>query len=316
MRKLISLEMLENPLFLPWFYPDYTPVPDDVIHAKVKTIFSEEPRIFFLSEGTAKKIHAHFQEPIPDEPDTFGYRDPYADHDEILINLPFPGVLIESLITPILQLSCDAPLIKRGHEDGRLNHQFFALAIRETEPLHYESIGIFMAHADTQEDQDLLEQVEYKGAKLYLKDGMFFGVLLLDSSHITDEDYTSTAAFPYELHSHAKAFFDDLKTEYAVGKEKTSQRLRIGTGSNRKLMRVKNILHVAMKKEQKAYAKTLGKEIDWSHRWEVMGHWRKVDTIGKDRTGAYSIKGYTWVVPHIKGNKEKELIKKIRIVKP
>ena len=55
--------------------------------------------------------------------------------------------------------------------------------------------------------------------------------------------------------------------------------------------------------------------IDWSHRWECRGHWRKVDTVGKDRSGDYNVSGFTWVREHIKGPDNKPLIKKIRIVK-
>ena len=52
-----------------------------------------------------------------------------------------------------------------------------------------------------------------------------------------------------------------------------------------------------------------------AYAYEVMGHWRKVDnqTIGKDREGKREVHGYTWVVPHTRG--EGELFKKTRILK-
>lgn len=49
----------------------------------------------------------------------------------------------------------------------------------------------------------------------------------------------------------------------------------------------------------------------------VIGHWRKLTDnrhLGKDRQGNYNIQGYTWVNAFIKGNKEKSLIRKERIV--
>lgn len=51
-----------------------------------------------------------------------------------------------------------------------------------------------------------------------------------------------------------------------------------------------------------------------TYAYEVMGHWRKVDekTIGKDREGKREVHGYTWVVPHTRG--EGELYKKTRIL--
>lgn len=56
----------------------------------------------------------------------------------------------------------------------------------------------------------------------------------------------------------------------------------------------------------------LGYPIAWKHSWEVMGHWRTVPTIGKDRQGNYVVPGRTWVAPHERG--EGPLIHKTRLV--
>lgn len=58
-----------------------------------------------------------------------------------------------------------------------------------------------------------------------------------------------------------------------------------------------------------------GHKIDWSHRWEVRGHWRKVKGLGKDREGVYGVRGFTWIKAHVKGNADKPLVKKTRVVK-
>lgn len=57
-----------------------------------------------------------------------------------------------------------------------------------------------------------------------------------------------------------------------------------------------------------------GKTIDYSHRFAVRGHWRRVSGIGKDRQGNYCIQGYTWVVDSIKGPEDKPLINKTRVI--
>jgi hypothetical protein len=57
-----------------------------------------------------------------------------------------------------------------------------------------------------------------------------------------------------------------------------------------------------------------GGTVDWSHRWEVRGHWRKVSTIGKDRKGDYCVAGFTWVNPFVKGPEEGELVRKTRLI--
>lgn len=58
---------------------------------------------------------------------------------------------------------------------------------------------------------------------------------------------------------------------------------------------------------------TKGK-IDFSHRWEVRGHWRKVNGIGKDRDGNYGINGLTWVNNFTKGPEDLPLVTKVRWV--
>ena len=55
--------------------------------------------------------------------------------------------------------------------------------------------------------------------------------------------------------------------------------------------------------------------IDWTHRWEVMGHWRKCKGIGKDREGVYCEPNATWIKEYVKGPEDAELIKKVRIIK-
>lgn len=190
-----------------------------------------------------------------------------------------------------------------------INHKFCAIAIREIAPLKYSGIGIFMGHIECDEDVRVFKNLTYNGSKFFIKDNCFFAVMVLDEDYSSQIEGDSTGV-DLDCFLFARALFDEMKTKYTVGKEKASQRTRIGTGSDRRLMRIKNILHIAMKKEQKSYCKSLGKEIEWTHRWEVMGHWRRVATVGKDRFGNYGVKGFTWVVPHTKGAEDKNLIKK------
>lgn len=69
-------------------------------------------------------------------------------------------------------------------------------------------------------------------------------------------------------------------------------------------------------KEPTSYFETevFSKKIDWSHRWEVRGHWRRIDGLGKNRDGEYLIQNFTWVKSHIKGPEDAVLIKTTRII--
>jgi len=56
------------------------------------------------------------------------------------------------------------------------------------------------------------------------------------------------------------------------------------------------------------------REIDWNERWWVRGHWRKLpgpEVPGKDRSGEYNVKGFTWVTEHLRGPEDKPIRKAI-----
>lgn len=104
--------------------------------------------------------------------------------------------------------------------------------------------------------------------------------------------------------------FKALKTS-DIGEETIQKRAyKINHGGN---VFINKIVHIRPKKptkQQKEYFES--RKIDWSHSWEVRGHWRKCSTIGRDRQGNYCVSGMTWVRPFVKGNGE--LIEKIRVI--
>ena len=56
-------------------------------------------------------------------------------------------------------------------------------------------------------------------------------------------------------------------------------------------------------------------KLEYSYAFRVRGHWRRIGdkSFGKDRSGVYGVKGFTWVVDHIRG--EGELSKRLRVIK-
>lgn len=87
-------------------------------------------------------------------------------------------------------------------------------------------------------------------------------------------------------------------------------------GEHKGVYKVKNIIYVGRRTEQTHYTPS-GLALEYSHRFEVRGHWRKVnpETIGKNRAGQRVVKGYTWVSEFTKGDAELPLVKKIRTIK-
>jgi hypothetical protein len=79
---------------------------------------------------------------------------------------------------------------------------------------------------------------------------------------------------------------------------------------------LRKVVHICSKSKKENLTKK-GLDIDWSHRWEVRGHWRDIPgVLGKDRVGDYCIEGKTWVTEHIKGPEEQPFIRKTRLLVP
>ena len=60
----------------------------------------------------------------------------------------------------------------------------------------------------------------------------------------------------------------------------------------------------------------LESNIKWSHRWNVMSHWRKLvnsESFGVNRAGIRNVKGYTFINSHEKGDGE-QLIKLRKVI--
>lgn len=92
---------------------------------------------------------------------------------------------------------------------------------------------------------------------------------------------------------------------------------RVGRNLTKYKYKPSNIVYVYSEhKFRKAHPELAHRIINKpNYAYEVRGHWRKLQygQIGKDREGLRGVKGYTWVIPFIKG--EGEVMKKVRIVK-
>lgn len=113
----------------------------------------------------------------------------------------------------------------------------------------------------------------------------------------------------------AEIYVSAIKTKL-VFSESVDENLKLG-GKERKTKTntIRRIIRICEKREAASVKPEFSKEIDWSHRWLVRGHWRKTDALGKDRNGDYCVAGYTWVKDHEKGPQELPLIHKTRILR-
>jgi hypothetical protein len=129
---------------------------------------------------------------------------------------------------------------------------------------------------------------------------------------VTGDDPSQRDAY-LSMNDLTNQYLKRLKSE-KVGREGSPGKVKINTGVEKIFYKIKPITHVSPKRVISEVRPVAGKEIDWSHRWEVRGHWREISGLGKDREGNYNVKGFTWVSNHVKGPDTAPLIKKTYVV--
>ena len=107
-------------------------------------------------------------------------------------------------------------------------------------------------------------------------------------------------------------FYLDRLSKEKLGLESVRVKTTIGGGKDKRPHRINEVIHVRPKTQAVGGSGT--REIDWSHRFEVRGHWRACSGIGKDRAGMYCVNNFTWVSEHVRGPEHLPLIKKTRLV--
>lgn len=108
-------------------------------------------------------------------------------------------------------------------------------------------------------------------------------------------------------------YYSSLINESESGTEVVNTKVKIGNGSKKTKHYIRKVVHIT--KDRKTYTNSGStRDIDWTHRFEVRGHWRKIERIGKDREGNYTVSGYTWVKDFVKGSIKLPLIRKQRVL--
>ena len=111
-----------------------------------------------------------------------------------------------------------------------------------------------------------------------------------------------------------QALIDRLNTG-RMGAETVRQTVKIGSGKDKRIHRIRQVIYCGPKKNYEKINETVQRNIDWSHRWQVRGHWVKLEgRLGKNRDGEYVVSGWTWRSQYEKGPEGKPLIKKVRVV--
>ena len=123
--------------------------------------------------------------------------------------------------------------------------------------------------------------------------------------------------------SNLQAFVSDFLVRFCkqvnlckVGYEKYHRQIPIKIGHHKYSKSISRVIRLAPEKEVTKVVPEFARTIEWDHSWFVRGHWRAhPGGIGKCRDGTYTVNGFTWVTPHVKGNKDVEPTKKIYMLR-
>lgn len=184
----------------------------------------------------------------------------------------------------------------------------------------------------TGEDNDFLnagEDLPIWGVFVEEKAPKFYEITLLIDPIAVKEQYGKTNSSlklaqkigKHAISSKVQNYYENIieKLCQRIGSENcgqiaTSRPVKaVYRGSEVPVTRQKNFIIVSPDKKS---SQVIGmRNVDWSHRWSVRGHWRNIlGRIGKDRDGE-PVADFTWVSDYVKGPEHLEYVKKARIVK-
>lgn len=117
----------------------------------------------------------------------------------------------------------------------------------------------------------------------------------------------------YILKRKTQQLIGDIQShKNSIGIQKISERIKIRINGEKVIKKIKEVVICCENKRKDKYEKENSIEVNWSHRWEVRGHWRRIKGLGKNREGRYEVNNMTWVNPCVKGPESKNIVKKKR----
>lgn len=205
-----------------------------------------------------------------------------------------PGSLDLPFDSCTFQLGSGKPLwVLRieGSESSYCHLEPFWLNVRELKPLEYEFVFSGMSIVDGKHNEP------------------FFIKITKETSKLPEEAYSSFYLNLVEITRKCLGLLRKKETVMGLGQRQPKSEFNVSTA-----IRPSRIIYISDKNYQSSYLNSFQK-INWSTAWEVRGHWRRTEGLGKNREGTYCVDGFTWVIPHLKGDKNSTPINQIRVVK-
>ncbi len=140
-----------------------------------------------------------------------------------------------------------------------------------------------------------------------------YGYYSLTDSYSLDGRLLGTVAWKSNIDGDTVKYYLQRLQREKTGIETTRTMVKIGEGKHSRQHRIRRVVHV--RPNNKSTASDGSRSIDWTHRFEVRGHWVSLPgKLGKDREGVYCVNDWTWRINYVKGPDHLPLIKKTRVV--
>lgn len=246
--------------------------------------------------------------------------------DPFLLDLPFPEMWFEATSSGVPSWLADPSevdpelmsLIEKSLKDAAF---FFPIEVKprnaegDVAVRGFETVGfaIYEDVANAAYDVEAFGGIAthlYRGTKACGRvnpEQSFLWVGTMDAQTVR------TSRLLGEICNFLQRLFALFQSKHVVtGVQVTSAKIAVGRGASAPTGPIKEVVHLTLREQMTKYP-AHGASIDWSHRWEVAGHWRRIRGVGKDRTGRYLVPGATWVRPHEKGKELVAAVRKTRV---
>lgn len=163
-------------------------------------------------------------------------------------------------------------------------------------PMPFEKIFI---HSDAKMTFGSQEDIYLKSMLVSTNDYINYEVSTLSSNN---EIFKRTFRFdrPCWENIALRGFLEALN-RCDSGEIESREKKKVKDRHGKPWFKTNKVIYCCKNKDQPPHKEIL-KMIDWKHSWKVRGHWRKVKGFGKDPAGNLIRNGFTWVVPHVKGD--------------
>lgn len=144
---------------------------------------------------------------------------------------------------------------------------------------------------------------------------LFFVMSILDGKEVYSVVHKRNNLEAYEYLKDLVRHYLSRLNASKIGTFNAAGRAKAMINGKRQIYKPKGVIYVSDKKYQPK--QVMGtRNVTWHSKWNVRAHWRKLanpETLGRDRTGERSVKGWTFISEYKKGSGAE--ITKVRKVK-